>query len=98
MNARKRGGTKPGPWHEYLSRCQYMLRQGLFVADLCYLSPSRKDSAQRSRLGTPPDRPGYDFDICSPDVLFSRMAVRDGRIVLPDGMSYRLLVLPESKP
>ncbi len=23
------------------------------------------------------------------------MAVRDGRIVLPDGMSYRLLVLPE---
>ena len=25
------------------------------------------------------------------------MAVRDGRIVLPDGMSYRLLVLPERK-
>ena len=24
------------------------------------------------------------------------MTVRDGRLVLPDGMSYRLLVLPES--
>ena len=24
-------------WHEYLARCQYLLRQGLFVADICYL-------------------------------------------------------------
>ena len=22
------------PWHEYLARCQYLLRQGLFVADI----------------------------------------------------------------
>ena len=87
-------------WHEYLSRCQYMLRQGLFVADLCYLEPEAAPQGfmpNASRLGTPPDRPGYDFDICSPDVLFSRMAVRHGRIVLPDGMSYRLLVLPETQ-
>ena len=27
------------PWHEYLARCQYLLRQGLFVADICYLQP-----------------------------------------------------------
>ncbi|HEY2083672.1 MAG TPA: glycosyl hydrolase, partial [Verrucomicrobiae bacterium] len=26
-------------WHEYLSRCQFILRQGKFVADLCYLRP-----------------------------------------------------------
>ena len=26
-------------WHEYLARCQYLLRQGLFVADICYLQP-----------------------------------------------------------
>jgi len=25
-------------WHEYLSRCQYLLQQGLFSADICYVS------------------------------------------------------------
>ncbi len=27
------------PWHEYLARCQYLLQQGRFVADICYLAP-----------------------------------------------------------
>ena len=26
-------------WHEYLARCQFLLQQGLFVADVCYLAP-----------------------------------------------------------
>ena len=26
-------------WHEYLARCQFLLQQGLFVADLCLLTP-----------------------------------------------------------
>ena len=30
------------------------------------------------------------------EIILTRLAVKDGRIVLPDGMSYRLLVLPES--
>jgi hypothetical protein len=84
------------PWHEYLSRCQYLLQQGLFVADICYLAP--EESPQRWQ---PPDkskeRPGYNFDGCPAEVVLTRMGVKDGRIVLPDGMSYRLLVLPESK-
>jgi hypothetical protein len=29
------------------------------------------------------------------DVLLNRMTVKDGRLTLPDGMSYRVLVLPE---
>jgi hypothetical protein len=88
------------PWHEYLARCQHMLRQGLFVADICYL---QQEGAPRSfgppmaRTGNPPDRPGYNFDGCSPDVVLNRMAVKDGRIVLPDGMSYGVLVLPEAR-
>ena len=44
-------------WHEYLARCQYLLRQGLFVADICYLQPEAppqgfgRPSARRLRLG-----------------------------------------------
>ncbi len=40
-------------------------------------------------------RGGYNFDGCTPEVVLTRMSVKDGRIVLPDGMSYRLLVLPQ---
>src|SRR5262249_5176554 len=37
-----------------------------------------------------------DYDYINTDVLLNRMSVdKEGRIVLPDGMSYRLLVLPE---
>jgi hypothetical protein len=89
------------PWHEYLARCQFMLRQGLFVADICYLqpegSPRRFVPPLASNKGPTPDRPGYNYDGCTPEVVLTRMSVKDGRIVLPDGMSYRLLVLPESQ-
>ncbi len=85
-------------WHEYLARCQYMLQQGLFVADLCYLQP---EGAPRQFLPPPGTsiapfvRGGYNFDGCTSEVVLTRMSVVDGRIVLPDGMSYRALVLPQ---
>ena len=79
------------PWHSYLARCHYLLRQGLFVADSCYLNP---EAAPQGYQGH--DRHGYDFDNCSAEVLLTRMAVKDGRLVLPDGMSYRVLALPNA--
>ena len=36
---------------------------------------------------------GYDCDYCNTEVLLTRMSVKNGRIVLPDGMSYRVLSL-----
>jgi hypothetical protein len=80
-----------GPWHEYLARCQYMLRQGTFVADICYLQPEASPQEFQGH-----DRNGYDYDLCTPEVVLTRMSVKDGRIVLPDGMSYRVLVLPDT--
>ncbi|MBU6411254.1 MAG: hypothetical protein KGR98_12785, partial [Verrucomicrobia bacterium] len=79
-------------WHRYLARCQYLLRQGRFVADLCYLRP------EAAPQGAHPQHPkGYDYDECSADVVLRDMTVKDGRLVLPDGMSYRLLVLSEER-
>jgi hypothetical protein len=80
------------PWHTYLARCQFVLRQGLFVADLCYLLPEDAPQGYRDH-----PRQGYDFDNCSAEVVLTRMTVKNGRLVLPDGMSYRLLVLPDQQ-
>jgi len=92
-------------WHEYLARCQFLLQQGLFVADLCLLTPEgspqtiERQSAFLSHApgleGQPLDRPGHNFDLCPPEAVLTRMSVKDGRLVLPDGMSYRLLALPQ---
>jgi hypothetical protein len=80
-----------GPWHEYLARCQDLLRQGMFVADICILQPEAAPQEFRGH-----DRAGYDYDVCTAEALLTRMTVKDGRLVLPDGMSYRVLVLPET--
>ncbi len=87
-------------FHSYLARCQYLLQKGRTVADICYLAPEGAPHVfrpPRSALeGEPlmPDRRGYNFDGCAPGTLLERMSVKDGRVVTPDGASYRLLVLP----
>lgn len=77
----------------YLSRCQYMLQQGKFVGDVCFYLGERPPLLAPPKYNIPSLGPGYDCDYSNPDVLLTRMAVKNGRIVLPDGMSYRLLVL-----
>jgi hypothetical protein len=84
-----------GAWHEYLSRCQFMLRQGLFVADLLYLRPELPNQAYFHPEPPPPT--GYKYDEISAEALMKRVTVNNGRLVLPDGMSYRLLVLPPNQ-
>jgi hypothetical protein len=78
-----------------------MLRQGLPVADLCYLvgegAPHVFRAPSTALRGDPPDRLGYNFDGCAPETLLTSMSVKDGKLVLPDGMTYRVLILPEQE-
>ena len=77
----------------YLSRCQYMLQQGRFAADVCYDLGDRPPVIAPPKAEMPGLGPGFDFDYANTEVLLARMTVESGRIVLPDGLSYRLLVL-----
>ncbi len=81
-----------GPWHTYLARCQYLLRQGHYVADILYVQPE----APPTGLGGGHPLAGYAWDDCDVRALRTRVRVREGRLTLPDGMQYRVLVMPES--
>ena len=86
------------PWHDYVSRCQHLLRQGLFVADILYMQAegAPEGTPTMPGAGDPSYLPKYKHDACPTDVVLHHLAVKDGRLVLPDGMSYRVLVLPDS--
>ncbi|MBQ7420300.1 MAG: glycosyl hydrolase family 2 [Prevotella sp.] len=84
-----------GFW-DYQTRTSWMLRQGKPVADLClYLG----DDVPKRILGhLLPDIPqGYDFDAFTTDVLLHRMRVEQGRLVLPDGITYGMMLLPRDE-
>ncbi len=86
---------------DYLARCAYMLRQGWFVADVCYYYGDQAPNFYPSLCNVPEKPllegldPRNDYDVCSSQVILERMRVENHRLVLPDGMSYAALVLPE---
>jgi len=87
------------PFMNYLSRCSFMLQQGKFAADIAYLldegAPSTMPIWGEGLIPAPPA--GYDYDYINTDVLINRMSVSDnGKLILPDGMTYSILVLPNS--
>src|SRR4051794_13281404 len=89
-----------GAYHSYVTRCSAMLRRGLFVADVLYLAAEGAPNvflapSSAFQPGEFPDRSGHNFDGCAPGTLMARASVHEGEIVFPDGMRYRLLVLPQ---
>ena len=94
MNPNVTWWQEAGAFISYLNRASYLLQQGLFTADVLYYYGDDvpnfvflKDEFSQLPFG-------YDWDKCSRDVVLNRLSVKDGRILLPDGMQYRVLVLP----
>ena len=81
------------PFWDYQARCSWMLRQGKPVSDVCwYLGDEIPARILAHKLPSLPQ--GYDFDAFTADALLNRMSVSDGRIVLPDGVNYSVMILP----
>jgi hypothetical protein len=79
----------------YLKRCNFMLQQGFYVADVAYFIG--EDAPKMTGLQTPELPKGYSFDYINAEVLLTRASVKDGKLTLLDGMQYNLLVLPPLK-
>jgi hypothetical protein len=78
-----------GPkWIAYLTRCQALLQRGLCVKDLCYLQENSKRPNKRPK--------GWSGDSCGIRAFLTRLSVEDGKLLMPDGMSYRMLILPNT--
>ncbi|MDR1743414.1 MAG: hypothetical protein LBR48_06280, partial [Dysgonamonadaceae bacterium] len=77
-------------WLRYQARVQFMLQEGLFVADvLFYSGEGAPNELRNAKLPA-----GYDYDGCDTKAL-KMLKVKDGLLELPSGMKYRMLVLPK---
>jgi hypothetical protein len=80
---------------QYLKRSNFMLQQGLNVADAAYFIG--EDAPKMTGVTTPPLPVGYQFDYINAEVIMRDMTVKNGKLTLPHGAQYRVLVLPQQK-
>ncbi|MGM5470143.1 glycosyl hydrolase [Flavobacteriaceae bacterium LMO-SS05] len=77
---------------DYLRRCNYLLQQGKPVNDIAYFIS--EDAPKMTGIRDPELPLGYSFDYINAEVILDRLEVNNGKLVLPDGVQYSMLVLP----
>lgn len=78
---------------QYLKRTNFMLQQGLNVADVAYFIG--EDTPKMTGVTDPALPKGYQFDYINSEVIINRLTVEDGLLTLPHGTQYKVLVLPK---
>lgn len=85
------------PFIDYLHRTQFVVQNGKFVADVLYYYgdhvPNVFSNKQADPAGT---LPGFDYDVTDETILM-RLKVKNGKIIVPGGVEYRVLVLPDHR-
>jgi hypothetical protein len=81
-------------WFEYIARGSYMLRQGYAVADVLVFvgDGSHNDFIVREKLSQSIPE-GINYDCTNADVLINRIALKNKKMVLPEGNLYSYLLL-----
>ena len=80
-----------GLWLRYQARCQWMLQEGTFCADVLFFGGEEAPNGvgyDSQPLG------GHGWDIGATEALEALSVDANGRIVAPGGVSYALLALP----
>ncbi|MDD2525525.1 MAG: glycosyl hydrolase [Bacteroidales bacterium] len=80
---------------DYLKRCNFMLQQGRYIADVAYFIG--EDAPKMTGVRSPEIPKGYSYDYINAEVLQNFASVENGMLTLKSGMQYRVLVLPPLK-
>jgi hypothetical protein len=82
-------------FNDYIARCCYLLMQGHFVGDVLFYYGDKAPNFIYGKEIHPTLGFGYDYDVCNTEII-NRLEVNNSRIILPDGQTYEVLVLPQS--
>ena len=76
----------------YLARNTYLLERGKPVSDVLWYLGDEIQQKPNQKADFPE---GYKYDYCNTDALMTRLDVKDGQWVTPEGISYRLMWIPD---
>lgn len=76
----------------YIKRCNYMMRQGWYQADVAYFIG--EDAPRMVGIMEPQLPAGYQYEHMNAEVIMRDMNVKDGMLTLPHGVKFKVLVLP----
>ena len=80
-------------WMDYIARSQYLLQSGSFHADILFFGGEFVPNGAVYRPEV--KAMGYDYDAIGTDLL-SALSVENGKLLLPSGMRYSILVMPNT--
>ncbi|WP_203257182.1 glycosyl hydrolase [Hyunsoonleella ulvae] len=81
-------------WIDYLSRNQYVLQQGEYVADVLWYYG---DHYERPPFDLDDFPEGYRFDYLNAEILQEKLSVSDNKIHVEDAGDYRIIMLRDSE-
>ena len=95
LNTKVTWWQEAGAFTAYLNRGQFMMQQGEPVADVLYYYGDQVPNYVRLKSDDPAGvLPGYDYDVTDTEVLLHRMVADSSGLHTPEGIHYRMLILP----
>ncbi|MEA1877308.1 MAG: glycosyl hydrolase [Bacteroidota bacterium] len=86
-----------GPFIDYMHRTQSLVQNGKFVADVLYYYGDHVPNVFSIKATDPAGAiPGFDYDVTDENILL-QLEVRKGKLVVPGGIEYQVLVLPDHR-
>ena len=89
--------NQSGAFIDYLHRTQSVVQNGKFIADVLYYYGDHVPNVFPFKHWDPAGAmPGFDYDVTD-ETIFLQLKVKDGKLIVPGGVEYRVLVLPDHK-
>lgn len=85
------------PFIDYMHRVQSVVQNGRFIADVLYYYGDHVPNIFPLKHSDPAGAmPGFDYDVTD-ETIFLQLKMEKGKIVVPGGVQYQVLVLPDHK-
>jgi hypothetical protein len=82
---------------DYMHRTQLVMQEGQFAADVLYYYGDHVPNVFPYKHSDPAGvMPGFDYDVTGETILL-QLKVKDGKLIVPGGIEYRVLVLPDHR-
>jgi hypothetical protein len=89
--------NESAPFIDYLNRTQTIVQNGRFIADVLYYYGDHVPNVFPYKHSDPAGvMPGFDYDVTNEEILL-QLNVKDEKLVVPGGVEYRVLALPDHK-